>query len=119
MGRPHEKGARICDDGLCPPKAYATGHVYIVDDIDPNAKPTRRVCGKQKVPTHVFNCNSIRDLFGHFSDYEVHSGRFPKGTKTSEFFAYWENELQSKTTDDLLIIYFHGIASSEEEEYSW
>lgn len=119
MGRPHEKGARICDDGLCPPTAYAMGHVYIVDDINPDTTPTRRVCGKQKLPEHHFKCNCIRELFRQYSDYEVHSVRFPQGTRTPQFFAYWENELQSKTKDDLLIIYFHGRASNEEDEYSW
>ena len=62
MGRAHQKGARVSDDGLYPPKAYKAGHVFILDDVDTNA-PAKRICGRQRLTEHHYKCDLIRDLW--------------------------------------------------------
>ena len=44
---------------------------------------------------------------------------FAKPAKEQEFLDFWAEQLANKTSEDLLIVYFHGIAGNEEEDYSW
>jgi hypothetical protein len=118
MGRPGERGKRISPNGLYSPELYKNGHVYIVDDVDPDA-PVKTIMGKEKVDSHTYKCDLIRELFTKHSNFEVHSVRFRKGAKGKDAETYWQRELQSKTRDDLLIIFFHGKAGGEDEEYKW
>lgn len=112
------KRKNVGRNGLYPPKEYQTAHLYIIDDIDPNAQPALQR-NRRRVPAHTHKCNIIRDLFKDSTNCEVHSVRFPQGTRGREFFAYWRNELSTKTANDVVIIYFHGSAGGEEEEYKW
>ena len=102
-------------------KAYTSGHVYIIDDVDTNA-PVKTVRGKAKVDPHAYKCDLIRELFTGdkgVTDYTVHSIRFDEGTTKAEFFESWKQELATRTSDDLLIIYYHGETGGEDEKYKW
>ncbi|KAK3717186.1 hypothetical protein LTR37_005895 [Vermiconidia calcicola] len=113
-----QKNTRVPANGLYPPKAYSNTHVYIMDDVDPDA-PAKKVGKKLKIHPHTFNCNSVRDFFNDHTECHVHSVRFQNDAKGKDVFAYWKDELETKTADDLLIIYFHGQAGGEEETYKW
>ena len=118
MGRPGERGKRISPNGIYPPEIYRNGHVYIVDDVDENAE-VRTIVGQAKRESHSYKCELIRVLFREHSQYQVHSVRFPKGAKGKDVEAYWRGELQTKTRDDLLIVFFHGKAGGQDDEYKW
>ena len=111
-------GSRVSDNGLYPPESYEGVHVYIVDDVHPDTKPNM-VFGKQRLTPHQQKCEDILSLFEKHSDFNIHSVCFPKGTKEPKFWQYWENELFSKSRDDLIIVYYHGLAYDEEEDYTW
>ena len=74
---------------------------------------------RQKQDPHKFKCESIEDVFKEHSDTTVHHLRLPKRSNEDDFFQYWDDALQNKTENDLVIIYFHGSASGCEEEYKW
>ena len=114
----NRQGSRIRDDGLYPPRAFRGGDVYILDDVDPNADQ-EEILGMPVIDVHASKCGYVRRLFERHSEYRVHSVRFPEGTLMPEFWAYWQQQLQSKQLEDLVIIYFYGTAGNEEKNYTW
>ena len=110
-------GKKVSNNGLYAPKPYNT-HVYIMDDIDPNA-PAKKVLGRQKLDSHTFKCDTIRELFNQFSDCEVHSVRFEARSKAKDVLLWWRNEIRNKSRSDLLIIFYHGRAGGEDSDYTW
>ena len=118
LAQHNRTGQRIGDNGLYPPRAFANGDVYILDDVDPEAAD-EQIGGRAIPDVHSNKCGYIRDLFSDLSDYKVHSVRFPPGTKKKGFWDYWDRELRSKNIGDLIIIYFHGTAGNEETSYTW
>jgi len=99
-------------------KRYSSTHLYIVDDYDRDAAP-RAPMGRQRPDPHRWACDCIDALFRTYTNTEVHSVRFPAGTTEAGYFKFWQDELATKTKDDLIIIYYHGNAGEEDEEYSW
>lgn len=113
------KAKHVPRNGLYPPKVYRSTHLYIVDDIDPNAQPRRGGRRGGRVDSHTYKCNTIREFFRDYTNVEIHSVRFPQGTRGNGFLNYWREELATKSTDDLVIVYFHGSAGGEDEDYKW
>ena len=98
-------------------KSYRAGYVFIIDDVEDT--PGKPVMGLVKTDVHSHNCAVIRNFFTEFTDFTVEGVKFPKQAKEQDFFDYWDQQLSNKTSEDLIIVYFHGNAGSEEEDYSW
>lgn len=109
---------RVPNNGLFEPVVYKNVHVYIVDDVDPGAEGLQ-VMGMEKRDPHAFKCNVVRKFFKKYSDFEVHSVRFKKWSKLKHVADYWKEELKDKTSEDLLIVFFHGQAGGMDSEYKW
>lgn len=118
MDTSDRQSSRIGDNGMYEPRGFGAGHVYILDDVDPNAEQ-EEIMGRPLIDVHTSKCGYVRDLFERHSDYQVHSVRFPEGATRKQFWDYWERELRSKQPEDLVIIYFHGKAGNEETNYTW
>ena len=106
-------------------KKYSAGHLYIVDYCDADdAESTRSRIGrslgtKKKTTDHETNCENIKTIFQNHTDYKVHDVKFPKQTSEESVYKFFENEVKKLTSDELMIVYFHGKAGYGGPEYAW
>lgn len=103
-------------------KKYNSIHVYIVDDPDRNPTQQR---GRalthlvEKPDIHKWSCKVATDFFTKYGSAVIHPVCFPSGTTETAYFQFWTQELGKLTSDDLMIIYYHGEAGGQDEEWSW
>lgn len=99
-----------------------TAHFYILDATDDIADeiPAPGRAGKFGVESiHHQKTKNVYDLVNKNFDCELHIVNFPPRSKPNVVFKYFEEELQGKGEDDLLIIYYHGGAGFNGEDYTW
>ncbi|EMC96982.1 hypothetical protein BAUCODRAFT_23388 [Baudoinia panamericana UAMH 10762] len=88
--------------------------VYILDacdDIDETDGLIQSVhYQKQKI---------VRRLFKRDSEIEIKDVQFQRRTKPEAVLEYFANELKELTSEDLMIIWFHGSGMENGEDYAW
>ena len=104
--------------------AYNSTTIYIVDDKNPDEESrddrmAARLCRGKTFNEHDSKCDLMRSFFKACTDYEVKGVYFPSGSTLSEFSTYWGNELSTKGAGDLVVIYYHGRAGGNGEDYTW
>lgn len=107
-----------------PHESFTKTTVYIIDDRDPLANErsgrlASRLGKGKSYDEHSRKCEQISDWFGMITDYEVKSVKFPAKSKPAQFFAYWDSELKNVSAGHLIIIYYHGKAGGNGEDYTW
>ncbi|KAK4539811.1 hypothetical protein LTR36_010345 [Oleoguttula mirabilis] len=96
-------------------KSYDGGHVYVLD-VNPRLEDDSD-----------FDISSVHDqknrivekLFRKHFDYEIHNVTFPPRSKPEAVLKYFEDELDGKDKNELIIIYFHGGGGENGEDYCW
>lgn len=61
----------------------------------------------------------MAEFFETKTRYEVTYVNFTRNNSPAEWNQYRDGELQAKTEDDLIIIYFHGRAGDQNMQYKW
>ena len=98
---------------------------YILDSKDPNEDRDNELAqlvgnGDQtKLSEHSINCGLMRSLFEKGLDCEVQNVSFPKKSRKGDFLSYWDEQLADKDESSLIIIYYHGNAGGNGENYEW
>lgn len=101
---------------------YRSHNVYIIDDKDRSAgaPESRRDAFQQ---THEDNCDQIHNLFTVYfgGNCQVRSVRFHTHRGPDQLTRYFQNEFRERkyTSEDLVIIYYHGKAGGNGKEYAW
>jgi hypothetical protein len=96
---------------------YTTLNVYILDDVDPAAVDGAQ--GNATQMRHAQWCNNMRDAFNDtVADCRVKSIRMQTGQHSRHLLQHIEEELSSKTEDDLVVFCFHGTAGGDGVGYN-
>lgn len=96
-------------------KSYLRTAVFILnapEKIDPPAVGL-------PVAKHDFNCRAMRRIFTENSDAEVVWIHMPEESEEEDLLERIDRELEGKTEDDLIVVYFEGHAYGENAKYYW
>lgn len=100
-------------------KAYLKGFhrttVLILDAPQTMTKPA----GDAFVEKHDYNCRKMQEFFVKYSDAEIVPLHMPRDSGKTDFYKRIDDVLAGKTSEDLVIVYFEGIAYGENEKYHW
>ncbi|GAB7343761.1 hypothetical protein MBLNU457_1736t1 [Dothideomycetes sp. NU457] len=87
-----------------------TGTVYILDD-DHETKGRRRI-----KTIHRQKCGLIREAFATHTPYQVSS--VPSCKSEEDLLTYWRDTLRAKADHEITVIYFHGDAGRNGEDFT-
>ncbi len=68
---------------------------------------------------HAKRCKVVRSLFETRTDAKVKLVQLPSGSVAADVLNYFKSELQTKGSNDLIIIWYAGKASGEGMHYYW
>jgi len=96
-------------------KRYRSTTLIIVDAPDDSIEH-----GPDHVETkHESCCRLMEDFFTDLTNAEIVKICLPAGSNENTFTQTVHELLADKTNEDLLIVYYHGNAGGEEQEYTW
>ncbi|KAK3655697.1 hypothetical protein LTR56_003346 [Elasticomyces elasticus] len=98
---------------------YPTGELYIIDGRDRNVPLPLMRNGKVFRTTHEAKVDRMYHLFATHTNFNITDVRFPHGSTADDWTQYWDQELNKHPEDTLIIIYFHGGAGYEDDNYSF
>lgn len=98
-------------------KVYGATHAYMIDDYDPIHDIPGREPDMDSI--HLQKNKKIRTMFEEITNCVIHRVRLPKLSRDAAWNKYWDAELQTKSARDHIIIYFHGGAGYQGQEYEW
>lgn len=97
-------------------KSYLRAFVFI---LDAPARTAESAGVASFVDKHAWNCRKMRLFWEKKSDAKVVWIHMPNGAGKKDFYRRIDQELQGKTEDDLVIVYFEGHAYGENEKWHW
>ena len=105
-----------------PVAKYTRPSWYTVDDVDPDEhgrddRLASRLGQAKSYNEHRSKCDLVRSFADKLTNCEFKSVRFPQGTSRKGFSEYWKQELSGKGAGDLIIIYYHGRAGGNGEDF--
>jgi hypothetical protein len=96
---------------------YETFHLYILDDVDRNAGVEYE--GNVAQLRHAEFCNIMRDVFANtFANFDVHSIRMPNGRRSNHLLQLISAQMSNKTSKDLVVFCFEGLAGGDGNDYT-
>ncbi|GAM86861.1 hypothetical protein ANO11243_048810 [Dothideomycetidae sp. 11243] len=102
-------------------KYYTRGKFYIIDDqaISTNAHSASNVTWMRNavVGVHAQKCMAVRECLSHASPYQL--VQIPTFSNATAWDAFWDQEVRSWTSGELILIYYHGSAGCNGRRYTW
>ena len=96
---------------------YTTLNVFILDDVDPGANAGAH--GNAAQLRHAQWCNNMSNTFDDtVADCSVKSIRMQNGQRSRHLLQRIEEELSTKTEDDLVVFCFHGTVGGDGSGYN-
>ena len=93
---------------------------WIVDSPDPSKTPKNPANQDRELESrHSFNCRNLVNMVQQVTDAKLVQIHLKPRSKEDDFFDHIKDLLKDLTEDDLVVVYFHGAAGEDEEEYTW
>lgn len=106
-----------------PRTTYERTFVYILDvdrpdDEEDDRSEALNAAAEARQARHRQKCDEVREFVEAYTDIQAREVRFGEGDTPRGFSYWWDGELEDKTPEDLIIIYYHGSAGNNGFHYA-